>query len=155
MSNTLVLQMTGPPTQLCSIRGKGELKIKSEQNISEPSGRLRRSTESVVLGNNLCSMQALILPLQYKPASCSSWNTQLVVVLEMAAFPSIRSFLAAFPAVIWSLDCIRTHPGISGSSYTSFVLPSLTFLPSFSSREKNKIKSVLDAKSFGRVRQHA
>lgn len=120
-----------------------------------PSGRLSQNTESAVLCNDTCSMQALILPLQYKPASCSSWNTQLVVVLEMAAFPSIRSFLAAFPAVIWSLDCIRTHPGISGSSYTSFVLPSLTFLPSFSSREKNKIKAILDAKSFGRVRQHA
>lgn len=63
----------------------------------------------------------------------------------MAAFPSIRSFLAAFPAVIWSLDCMRTHPGISGSSYTSFVLPSLTFLPSFRSRgtknQSNKIKT--------------
>lgn len=56
----------------------------------------------------------------------------------MAAFPSIRSFLAAFPAVIWSFDCMRTHPGISGSSYTSFVLPSLTFLPSFRSRKTKK-----------------
>lgn len=41
---------------------------------------------------------------------------QLVILLEMAALPSRWFFLAAFPAVIWSLDCRRTLPELSGKN---------------------------------------
>lgn len=50
------------------------------------------------------------------PASCNNWKIQLVVLFEIAAFPSRWFFLAAFPAVIWSLDCRRTFPGLSSNS---------------------------------------
>lgn len=51
----------------------------------------------------------------------------------MAALPSIWSFLAAFPAVIWSLDWTRTSPGCSRISNICFVLPSFSFWPIFNS----------------------
>lgn len=65
----------------------------------------------------------------FLPASCSNLKTETVVLVDIAALPTIWSFLAAFPAVIWSFDLINTCPGLSSSSYTSLVLPSFNFFP--------------------------
>lgn len=70
---------------------------------------------------------------EFSPDSWRSLNTQLVVLLAMAALPSIWSFLAAFPAVIWSLDWTRTNPGWSTISNICFVFPSFSFWPIFNS----------------------
>lgn len=61
----------------------------------------------------------------------------------MAALPSIWSFLAALPAVIWSFDWTRTNPGWSSISNICFVFPSFSFWPTFSSKmvhRKNNLK---------------
>ena len=57
----------------------------------------------------------------------------------MAAFPSIAWDLAPSPAVMRSFDWMNTWPSWSGRSYTIFVLPSITTLPSFNSRIKTKL----------------
>lgn len=83
--------------------------------------------------SNLCVCSFEWTFPESSPDSWRSLNTLHVVLLAMAALPSISSFLAAFPAVIWSLDWTRTSPGWSTSSKICFVFPSFSFWPRFNS----------------------